>query len=301
MTGLLVMAYGTPRSLDDAEAYLTHIRGGRRPPAEQVRHLQERYRLIGGRSPLDEITRAQAAGLADELRRRGWAVRPYVGYKHAPPFIADAVADLAADGLRSAVGLVLAPHYSRLSVGAYLEDAARAAQAAGVSLRSIPHWHDHPGFVAAVAQRVRDACRELPGASVVFTAHSLPSRILSWGDPYPDQLARTCALVAEHAGLGQWTFAYQSASPTGEPWLGPDLLDVLRDGRAGGWEAVIVCPVGFVADHLEVLYDIDIEARRTAEDLGMRLVRTRSLNADPDLICALADLVGGVLEREEYR
>ncbi len=296
MTGLLVMAYGTPRTLDDVEAYLAHIRGGRRPSAEQVRHLQDRYRRIGGRSPLDEITRAQAAAVAEQLRRRGRAVRPYVGYKHARPFIADAVAQMAADGVREAVGVVLAPHYSRLSVGAYLEEASAAARRAGVALRCVSDWHDHPGFIAAVAARVRQALEDLPDAHVVFTAHSLPARILSWGDPYPDQLARTCALVAERAGLQEWTFAYQSASATSEPWLGPDVADVLRDLRAAGRRAVIVCPVGFVADHLEVLYDIDIEARQVASDIGLRLARTRSLNADPDVVAALADLAAQALE-----
>ncbi|MDR7559704.1 MAG: ferrochelatase [Armatimonadota bacterium] len=296
MTGLLLMAYGTPRSLDDVEAYLAHIRGGRRPSAEQVRHLQDRYRRIGGRSPLDEITRRQADGVAALLRARGWPVRPYVGYKHASPFIADAVAQMAAQGVRRAVGLVLAPQYSRLSVGVYLEEAAAAAGRAGIALRGIPDWHDHPGFVAAVAARVGEARRDLPQAPVVFTAHSLPARILSWNDPYPEQLARTCALVAEQAGVEEWTLAYQSASPTGEEWMGPDLLDVLRSLHAAGRRTVVVCPVGFVADHLEILYDIDVEAARVAAELGLRLVRTRSPNADPDFLAALADIVGAWLE-----
>jgi ferrochelatase len=301
MTGLLVMAYGTPRSLDDVEGYLTHIRGGRPPSVDQVHHLQERYRRIGGRSPLDDITRAQATALAAHLRRGGWPVRPYVGYKHAAPWIADAVAQMAADGLRTAVGLVLAPHYSRLSVGAYLQDASAAAREAGIALRCIPHWHDHPGFVEAVASRVRQARQDLPDGVVIFTAHSLPSRILSWGDPYPDQLARTCALVAERAGLREWILAYQSASPTGEPWLGPDLRDVLVDLARAGSRLAIVCPVGFVADHLEVLYDIDVEARQVADELGLRLARTRSLNADPDAVAVLADVVASALDEGETR
>lgn len=292
--GILLMAYGSPATLDDVEAYYTHIRGGRTPPPERVEELRERYRRIGGRSPLLEITQAQARGVRRALSDDGMPARVYVGMKHAPPFIADAVASMARDEIRTAVGVALAPQYSRMSVGGYCAAASEAAAEHGVAFRCVESWHDHPGLIAALASRVAEAQRTLTGAygvPVVFTAHSLPQRILQWNDPYPQQLRRTCELVAAAAGLPSWWFAYQSASATGEPWLGPDLLDLLRDLHRDGTRDVIVCPVGFVADHLEVLYDIDVEAQGLARSLGMRLARAPSLNDAPDFVAALADLV----------
>jgi len=263
---VLLMAYGSPATLDDVEAYVTHIRGGRTPAAAQVEELRQRYRRIGGSSPLRAITSAQAEALQRHLAAQGVPARVYVGMKHAPPFIADAVAAMARDGIGEAVGLALAPHYSRLSVASYFSVAGEEAAARGIALHTVESWHDHPGFITAVASRVQAALARFPspaGVEVVFTAHSLPRRIRTWGDPYPEQLARTSELVASAAGVPSWRFAYQSASHTGEPWLGPDLLEVLRALAAAGRREVVVCPVGFVADHLEVLYDIDIEAQDT--------------------------------------
>lgn len=288
---VLLMAYGTPRTLEDVAPYFTHIRGGRAPSAQQVEELRARYLAIGGTSPLRTITFAQAARLQEVLRARGYEAAVDVGMKHAPPFIAEVVAAMASRGTRSAVALPLAPHYSRLSTAGYLGAAIEAAGRAGLALRAIESFHDHPAFVAAVATRLRGAVTRSPEAAVIFTAHSLPQRILTWNDPYPDQLRRSCALVSRAAGVAAWRFAYQSASTTGEPWLGPDLLETLAQAADEGAREVVVCPVGFVADHLEVLYDIDVEAAAHAARLGVRLRRTASLNDADDFLAALADLV----------
>jgi len=296
--GVLLMAYGSPATLDDVEAYYTHIRGGRPPSAAQVEALRERYRRIGGTSPLREITRRQADGVRAALARSGLALPVFVGMKHAPPFIEEVLGAMAGEGIREVVALALAPHYSRVSVAAYFTTARSAAAAAGIALRTVEHWHDHPGYIAAVSARLRALlrrCGDAGAPEVVFTAHSLPQRILSWDDPYPRQLRRTSELVAAATGLARWRFAYQSASPAGEPWLGPALGEVIEEVAAGGGRAIAVCPVGFVSDHLEVLYDIDIEARAAAAARGIRLERTPSLNDAPDFVEALADLVRGTL------
>lgn len=295
------MAYGSPSTLEDVAAYFTHIRGGRKPSPALVDELRSRYRRIGGRSPLLEITRRQAGGVQAGMAQVGVPARVYVGMKHAPPFIADTVAEMADDGIHVAVGLALAPHYSRMSVGTYVSTAAEAAGRFGLALRCIESWYDHPAFVQAVAARVQEAQQRFGNprpVSVVFTAHSLPTRILEWNDPYPDQLQRSCETVAVAARVTQWRFAYQSASRTGEPWLGPDLGEVLQQLYNEGERELIVCPVGFVSDHLEVLYDIDVEAQELATTLGMRLERTRSLNDEPDFVAALVDLVRAQLSGE---
>lgn len=299
MIGVLLMAYGSPQSLDDLTEYYTHIRGGQRPSPQMLEELASRYRAIGGRSPLHEVTGRQAAALQARLDAvdKG-RYRVYVGMRHAPPFVADAVAEMAADGIAAGVGLVLAPHYSRMSIGAYIgaaEDARRSLPAAP-ALHYVERWGDHPLFLDALADRLRDALasqaeEERLRTHVIFTAHSLPERILSWGDPYPDELRRTAAGVADRAGIGRWTFAYQSAGRTAEQWLGPEVLETIRRLSGEGVPCVAVCPVGFVADHMEVLYDLEIEARDLAERLGVRFVRAASLNDHPLLIAALADLV----------
>jgi ferrochelatase len=298
---VLLMAYGAPASIDDVPAYFAHIRGGRPASAEAVGELQARYRRIGGTSPLREVTEAQASGVARVLRGRGRPIPVAVGMKHAPPFIADVVGDLALDGVHRIAALALAPHYSRMSIASYFSAAADAAGAHGIALRTRESWHDHPGFIATLASRVQTALRgtaDPASAAIVFTAHSLPERILSWHDPYPEQLLQTSALTAAAAGVSRWRFAYQSASHTGEPWLGPDLLDVLRDLAAGGSKDVVVCPVGFVSDHLEVLFDIDVEAREIADSLGLRLIRTASLNDASDFLAILAGLAADLLDEE---
>ena len=287
------MAYGTPASLDDVEAYYTDIRRGRPPPPELLEELKDRYRAIGGRSPLLDITRAQARGIEERL-----GVRAYLGQKHAAPFISDAIGEMARDGVRSAVGIVLAPHYSTMSVGDYARRAQRAAGASGWtgSLDVVESWHLEPGYVAWVAARVEAVVATLPPrvryrTTVVFSAHSLPARVLEIQDPYPDQLRATAAAVAREAGVARWRVGWQSAGRTDEPWLGPDILEVIRALAHEGERGVVVCPCGFVADHLEVLYDVDIEAAELARELGIMLVRTDAPNDDPGFLDALAEVV----------
>lgn len=282
-TGVLVMAYGTPASPGDVEAYYTHIRRGRPPTREQVEDLLRRYDAIGGISPLRERTAAQVAAIAGAL---GDGFRVAVGYKHAAPFIEDAAESLRVH--QRVVGVVLAPHYSALSVGEYLERAATVLP----QLAGVRSWHVEPPFVAALARRVRDALAGMPaGTEVLFTAHSLPERIVAMGDPYPDQLRETAAAVASAAGVERWSTGWQSAGRTPEPWLGPDVLDTIRAKAAAGVPGIVVCPAGFVSDHLEVLYDLDIDARRVAGECGIAFARTASLNDDPGLVESVAAAV----------
>src|SRR5215210_5676505 len=274
------MAYGSPEQIEDIRPYLEDIREGRPVSDEAVEELTERYRRIGGRSPLDEITERQRAALERELD-----LPVYVGMKHWRPRIADAADAALRGGAERIVGLVLAPHYSALSIAGYRERLAWALDGRA-ELRFVESWHDHEPFIDVLAFRVRGT-----DAHVVFTAHSLPERILGMGDPYRDELLETSRLVAERAGLAHWSFAFQSASTTGEPWLGPDILDELGDLHARGVGKVLVAPVGFVSDHLEILWDIDVEARERAAELGLELDRIESLNDDPAFIAALASLV----------
>jgi protoporphyrin/coproporphyrin ferrochelatase len=279
---VIAMAYGSPSRLEDIPAYFADIRGGRPVRPEAVDELVERYRRIGGGSPLNEVTEAQRVALEREL-----GVPVYVGMKHWEPRIADAVGAAVANGADRLVGLVLAPHYSKMSIGGY-RDRLEAALDGSAELRFIESWHDHAPFIDVVAERVHGT-----DAHVVFTAHSLPARIRETGDPYADELLETSNLVAERAGVrrARWSFAFQSASETGEPWLGPDILEELDRLNADGVRKVLVAPVGFVADHLEILWDIDVEARERAAELGLELDRIPSLNDDPAFIRALADLV----------
>jgi ferrochelatase len=299
MIGVLLMAYGTPRSLDEVEAYYTHIRGGRRPLPEMIEGLVARYRAIGGLSPLLDITRRQAAALEAALNgAQGKSFRVYVGMKHAPPFIADAVSDMASDGLSRGLAMALAPHYSRMSIGGYINTVKKALGdlPSPPPMAFVESWHDHPTFLGALAEGLEEALGRLSQAErgavhVIFTAHSLPARILEWDDPYPRELRRTCEGVARLVGLQRWDFAYQSAGHTPDPWLGPDVKEVLERLAAEGKRPVVICPVGFVADHLEVLYDIDVECQALAASLGMRLERTPSPNDRPRFIAALAEIV----------
>ena len=292
MKGAVVMAYGTPASLDDVEAYYTHIRRGRPPTPEQVAELAGRYEAIGGTSPLRRITDAQAARIGGALGP-DWTAT--VGLKHAAPFVEDAVATLADAGVSEIVGVVLAPHYSRGSVGEYVGRLRSVAAERGVRAVAVESWHDLPEYVSFLAGAVRDALAALPARTkVLVTAHSLPERVLD-GDPYPDELAAGARAVATAAGLAPWAgwgLAWQSAGRTPEPWRGPDIATVLDDlagtGRADG---ALVCPHGFVADHLEVLYDLDVVAAERAASLGLAFARTRSLNDDPVVLSALAERV----------
>jgi protoporphyrin/coproporphyrin ferrochelatase len=277
-TALVLMAYGSPTRLEDVPAYLEDIRGGRPSAPGVLDHLVERYRGIGG-SPLNEITERQRAALQDEL-----GVPVFVGMKHWTPRIADAVELALATGAERIVGLVLAPHYSKLSVGGYrtrLEDAL----AERAELVFVESWFDHEPFLQVVADRLRGTT-----AHVVFTAHSLPERVLE-GDPYEEQMRESGRLIAERAGLDSWSVAFQSESQTGGKWLGPDILTELERLREEGAERVLVAPIGFASDHLEILWDLDVEARGRADELGLAFERMPSPNDDPAFISALAALV----------
>lgn len=292
------MAYGSPSGPEALEEFYTRVRGGRPPSPEMLRELGERYRAIGGRSPLLEITRRQAAALQARLDRDGpGRFRVYAGMRHSPPLIADAVAAMAADGITAGVGLALVPHYSRIGAGAYIAAAEAALEGTPtLSLRYVERWGEHPRFLDAVASRLEDALTAMPQemrgrTPVVFTAHSLPEHALAEGDMYSEELTRTCQEIAGRSGAPEWILAYQSAGRAAGRWLGPDVRDVLRGLAKDGTQAVAVCPVGFVSDHLEVLYDIDIECCALATSAGLRLVRAASLNDSPLLIEALANLV----------
>jgi protoporphyrin/coproporphyrin ferrochelatase len=273
------MAYGSPRTEDDVEAYYTDIRGGRRPSGEALAELRQRYRAIGG-SPLTEITRRQAAALSGQL-----GLPVFAGMRHAPPFIADAATAARTAGVQRLIGLPLAPHYARMSLGAY-ERALRGSWEG--ELVFVPGFHDHPAFVAAVRSLLHEALEGWSPERLFFTAHSLPERIVHEGDRYDERLLDSCRLVAAGLELPPWEVAYQSASHTGEPWLGPDLLQAIE--RSGARSA-LVCPIGFVADHLEILYDLDIEARAFAREHALEVRRTASFNDRPEFIQALSAVV----------
>jgi protoporphyrin/coproporphyrin ferrochelatase len=281
---VVLMAYGSPERLDDVPAYYADIRGGRPIKPENLADLVERYRRLGidDESPLNAITEATRAALERELVD----VPVFTGMKHWTPRIADAAERAVAYGAGSVVGLVLAPHYSELSIAGY-RDQLEAALGERAELLFVDSWHDEPGFVDLLADRIRGT-----GAHVVFTAHSLPSRAAA---VYKEQLLETSGLVAERAGLGGWSFSFQSESPTGEPWLGPDILDHLEDLRSRGVRSVLVCPVGFVADHLEIRWDLDHEAAERARELGLEFARIEMPNADPQFVTVLAGLVRGAL------
>jgi ferrochelatase len=287
---VLLLAYGAPGSLDDVEPYLADVRGGRPTPPELVEEMRDRYRAIGGRSPLLERTLEQARALERALGGQA-AVR--IGMRHWHPYLSDVLAAMARDGVRRVVALPLAPHASRLSVGAYAE---RVAAARGpMEVAFVGGFHDHPGFLDAVAERTEAALARLPAeerdaAPVLFTAHSLPSRILPDGDPYLAQIEASVAGVLSRLGPRTARIGLQSAGRSAEPWLGPDAAAVLME-LAVEHPSVVLCPIGFVSDHLEVLYDVDVEYRALAARLGVRLERTESLNASPTFVAALADLV----------
>jgi len=303
MTGVVVMSYGTPATPDDIGAYYTHIRRGRPPTAAQLADLERRYGALGGVSKLRERTEAQRTRLAAALERRApGRFRVEIGQRHAAPFIADAVTNLARPEMGSLpcariVGLVLAPHYSRYSVQHYADTLAAAANDFGIDAVTIPHWYELPAYRSFLARAVVDARAALdvaPDATrVLFTAHSLPERLLV-DDPYPDQLAEGAAGVAAEAGLDErdWSIAWQSAGATDDVWRGPDVLAVIGELAADpAVDGVVVCPHGFTSDHLEVAYDLDIEARRAAEDAGLAFARTRVVDDDPTVFDALAEWV----------
>lgn len=294
--GVVVMAYGTPATPADVEEYYTHIRRGRPPSREELADLQRRYDAIGGISRLAERTEAQRLELERALDARApGRFRVVLGQKHAAPFIEDAAELLADEGIDRVVGLVLAPHFSRFSVGQYQERLADAATGRGLRVGAIDSWHLEPTLVGFLADAVRDGLATLPERTkVLFTAHSLPERVLV-DDPYPEQLRQSAAAVAARVGLDRWagwSLCWQSAGRTPEPWRGPDILAVVRDlADTGRSEGVLVCPQGFVSDHLEVAYDLDIEARGVAESVGLAFARTRVLNDDGGVFGALAEKI----------
>lgn len=290
--GILVLAYGTPETLADVEPYYTHIRGGRTPSPEQLADLIFRYQQVGGQTPLYQLTR----GVADQLRARlerefPGRYRVYLGMKHWHPYIAEVVPQIAADGLHEVVGLVLAPHYSRYSLEGYRSYTQKALDQLGnpFQFHFVERWHDHPLFRALIASRIRTALAEFPPeaqgkVTVLFSAHSLPAKIVAQGDPYVDQLHESAAGIAELAGVYDHRFCFQSAAPTPEPWLGPDIVDYLQTLYDQGARYVLSVPFGFVAEHLEVLWDIDTEAQQKAHELGLTLRRIRMPNADPEFV-----------------
>jgi ferrochelatase len=290
------MAYGAPSSESEIEAYLTDIRGGHKPSIEGVTDLKERYRKIGGCSPLLEITRAQAAALERTLSSRGTIARVYVGMRHWHPYIGEVVAGILSDGFLRIVGLPLAPYYSSLVTGSYRRALEKAVEGLGqVQVDFVESWCDNPLFHQALSEKIRDSLREFPQSSkvqVIFTAHSLPCRVIEQDDPYPKQIQSSCETVAKLSKIDRWSFAYQSAGKTDEKWLGPDILEALNEwSLKGDTDHVLIVPLGFVADNLEILYDIDLEARLFARARGLDLKRTESLNASPTFINGLADIL----------
>jgi len=290
--GVLLMAHGTPASTTEIAPFYTRIRRGRPPTEEQLAELEGRYAAIGGVSPLAVRTAAQvdAVRAALETRAPGHYIVSF-GAKHTDPLIEASATRLGAAGVERVIGLVLTPHGSSLGSQEYLD---RAAAALGdTPFVPVAPWYAEPSFVTLVARRVQDAMRTVTGRTkVLFTAHSLPERIRDTGDTYPEQLAESARLVAAAAGLEEWVVAWQSAGRTPEPWLGPDVRDVVRQfGAEGDVESVVVCPIGFVADHLEVLYDLDVELAGVAAASGIAYARTASLNDDADFIASLADVI----------
>ena len=302
--GVLVMAYGGPDALSDVEPYLLDVRSHRPTPAHVVEEVRSRYAAIGGRSPILERTRAQARALGEALRARGRALPVAVGMRHWQPRIAAGLDELRAQGVGGVVGLVMAPHYSRMSVELYFQKVLEDRR--GLAFVGIRDWHLLPGYVAAVADRVRDALARFPAderaaVPVIFSAHSLPQRLVEMGDPYPQQLLESTQAVAARLGNGlRHHFAFQSAALTPDPWMGPDVGTVLTQLADAGERNVVVAPIGFTCEHVEVLYDLDVELRRQANTLGVHLERAGMVNDDALMMSGLADLVLEAAKREGW-
>ncbi len=285
-SGVLLMAHGTPSSMDEMPEYLRLVRGGRAPSDELVAEMRHNYEAIGGRSPLTDLTMAQGRALADRL---GPEIPVAVGMRNWTPFIKTALDELASAGVTRAIGIPLAPQFSTLSVTKYF-DAANAALPGGMTLVPIRSFHDHPLLIEAFAERIAEAQPQADEA-IVFTAHALPTRVIEGGDAYADEVAATARAVASRAGIGRYSLAFQSAGRTPEPWIGPDLGDFVAAQASAGVKRFLVVPVGFVCDHTEVLFDIDVQAQARAREAGASLRRTASLNSSPTFISALEDLV----------
>lgn len=294
MIGLLVMAYGGPDNLEEVEPYLMDVRGYRATSSEIIHEVRERYREIGGRSPILERTQAQADALQNVLNEQGADFRVFVGMRHWRPFIQDTLAQMRAQGIERTVGLVMAPHYSRMSIQAYFNKIEEAKS--GMQVARIHDWHLLPEYLDALAERVQAALERFPEAvrahvPVIFTAHSLPERILEWGDPYPLQLLATTEALKDRLGPRPYEFAYQSAAISNDPWLGPDASEVIERYAAEGKRQMLICPIGFVCEHVEILYDIDIVYQSLAKKLELQLERIVMLNDSPKMIRGLAGLV----------
>lgn len=288
---VLVMAYGGPGNLAEVEPYLMDVRGGRPTKPQLVEEIRARYARIGGRSPILELTEAQAAAIGRALGADHFKV--FVGMRHWRPFIPDVVNEIVGAGFKRVVGVAMAPHYSNMSVGAYEKKLLQAADGR-LDVALVRTWWQQPQFLDATAQRISQALQrfpEIPGVQVIFTAHSLPEKIVASADPYPDELKASADAVARRARLGNWRLAYQSAGATPEPWLGPDAEEVIAELAKDGHKCVLLVPIGFVCDHVEILYDIDVEYQALARRLGIQLERTASLNDDPGLVAAVADVV----------
>lgn len=303
--GVLAMAYGGPGSLDDVEPYLLDVRGHRPTPAQLVEEVRRRYAAIGGRSPILERTRAQARTLERALAEGGRAFPVAVGMRHWQPRLTAGLRELAARGVRRVVGLVMAPHYSRMSIDLYFRQVEE--QRGDLAFAGIPEWHLLPGYLDAVARRVQEALSRFPegiraGIPVIFTAHSLPCRIVESGDPYPEQLAASVRAIAGRFGNGglRHQFAYQSAAMTGDPWLGPDVGAVLARLADEGERNIVVVPIGFTCEHVEVLYDLDIELKGQADARGVRLERAAMVNDDPAMMAGLGGLVVDTARRQGW-
>lgn len=301
--GVLLMAYGTPETPEQVEDYFTHIRGGRKPSPEAVQHLRERYARVGGKTPLLAITNRVASKLEKRLRAGGSNFNVYAGMKHWHPFIGEVMERMASDGVRRVVAFALAPHCSRISLGGYRKAVDEAQERLGhpFSIPFVKCWHHNPQFRHMMAGLVRDGLNQFAEGvrsevTVVFSAHSLPERIRVWDDPYERQLLESSGAVAELAGVRDWRFAFQSAGNTGEPWIGPDILDYLETLHTEGVKNVLQVPIGFVSDHLEILFDIDVEAKEKAAELGMTLYRTQMPNERDEFIEVLASVVRENLE-----
>jgi protoporphyrin/coproporphyrin ferrochelatase len=283
------MAHGTPESVDQIPEYLRLVRGGREPSPQLIEEITHNWQAIGGRSPLTDITLQQGRALQSHLAAEAFAIPVVVGMRNWRPFIADAMKEIESLGARRIVGIPMAPQFSSLSVQKYI-DAATAALPRGADFTCVRSFHDHPLLIEAFAEKLQ-AESPTSGEDVVFTAHSLPQRVAAAGDPYPDEVAATAKAVASRAGVETYHAAYQSAGRTPEPWLGPDLTDFIRTRADAGVTRMLVAPIGFVCDHTEILFDIDVQAAGVARDSGISLRRTQSLNTSPAFIRTLAALV----------
>ncbi|MGG3563532.1 ferrochelatase [Neobacillus rhizosphaerae] len=298
--GLLVMAYGTPYTLDDLEGYYTHIRHGRKPSPEMIEDLRNRYEAIGGISPLAKITQDQAEKLEEHLNtiQDDIEFKMYLGLKHIKPFIEDAVKQMHEDGIKEAVSIVLAPHFSTFSVKSYNGRAVEEAEKlGGLKITSIESWYEEPKFIGYWTDKVKQVFEQMPQeekehAVLIVSAHSLPEKILQLGDPYPQQLKETADLIAEQAGIENYTIGWQSAGNTPEPWIGPDVQDLTRDlYQQKNYKAFVFAPVGFVCDHLEVLFDNDIECKAVTDELGVSYYRPEMPNAKEEFIDCLSTVI----------